>query len=116
MKKKRHYSHGEFNLFEIDGIPKGATRIYPTKEQIAKNGFIIAPSEISGNHHCVEMTDTVEFYQKDGVLYLKNTEPVNLFCVDESRHDTIEVPPSIWKGKPSKEVDHLLKLKRDVSD
>lgn len=114
--KKRHMSHGEFNLFEVDGIPDGAKRVYPTKGQISKGGFIVAPSETTGNHHCIEMDETVEFYEKDGVLYMKNTEPTSLFCVDEARHDTITVPPSIWKGKPSKEVDHLLKMKRNVAD
>lgn len=114
--KKRHMSHGEFNLFEVNDIPKDAKRVFPSKAQIAKNGFIVAPSETTGNHHCLEIKETVELYEKDGVLYMRNTEPTNLFCVDESRHDTIEVPPSIWKGKPSKEVDHLLKLKRNVAD
>lgn len=116
QKKKRAISHGEFCLFEIDEIPEGATRITPTKEQLAKNGFIVAPSETTGNHHCIAINNGVEFYEKNGTLYMRNTQPTKLFCVDEKRHDTIEIPATTWKGKAAKEVDHLRQIKRNVAD
>lgn len=115
--KRQHNGHGEYNLFKQDRLPDGAKRITLTKEQLVKGGFIVAPSETTGNHHCIKVEGAeVEFYEKDGVLYMVNKTPTELFCVDEKRHDTIEIPAGIWKGKPSQEFDHLRQMKRNVAD
>lgn len=116
MKKLRHITHGELNFFEVTGIPKGAKRIYPSKEQIASGGFILAASETTGNHHCVEVADHVEFYEHEGTIFVKNTAEAKLFCVDETRHDTVLMPKTVWKRKIKKEVDHVLKIKRNTAD
>lgn len=115
--KKRHYVHGECNLFEVDSIPVDAKKIIPTKEQLAKNGFIVAKSESVGNHHCIAVNDGIEFYEDDkGTLYMRNTKPTNIFCVHEGRHDTITIPPSTWKRKIAKQFDYLANIKREVAD
>lgn len=117
MQKKKHISHGEVNLFEVDGIPKTAKLIKPSKSQLVGKGFKIADSETTGNHHLVELAPGVEIYEDtDGTIYIRNTNPTQVSCVDVKRHDTVELPASTWKRKPSKEVDHLRQLKRNVAD
>ena len=114
---KRHISHGEVNLFEVDGIPKTAKLITPTKEQLVGKGFKIANSETTGNHNLVELAPGVTIYEDfDGTIYIRNENVTQVSCVDTKRHDTIELPASTWKRKPSKEVDHLRQLKRSVAD
>lgn len=121
MNKKRHISHGEVNLFEVDALPETAKKINPTPEQIFGLGFKIANSEQTGNHHLVKLKDaegnTIELFEdKDGTLYIRNLQPTEISCVDTQRHDTVELPASTWKRKTSKEVDHLRNIKRDVFD
>lgn len=119
QKKQRHLSHGEVNLFEIDNIPTSAKKIDPLKRPELYNNkfFIIAPSESTFNHHLVELTPGVTIWEDtDGTIYIRNENATQVSCVDTKRHDTIELPPSIWKRKPSKEVDHLRQLKRNVAD
>ncbi len=116
MEKKRHIVHGECNLFEVDGVPEGATKVIPNSSMIAGGGMIVANSETSGNHHVIEMREGVEFYEKDGTLYMKNTKPTNIKCVHEGRHDTIEMPASVWKRRIAKEFDYFTMEKRNVAD
>ena len=113
---KRHIVHGEANLFEVDSIPDGAKKLIPSSAMIAGNGLIIAESETSGNHHVIEMKAGVEFFEKDGTLYMRNTQPTTVNCVHAGRHDTVDIPPSIWKRKIAKEFDYLTMEKRNVAD
>ena len=107
----KHYSHGEVTIFETKELPKGAKKVKGDGKR-----YILADSENSGNHHCLEEKAGVDLYEKDGVLYLKNDVPVNVFCVDEARHDTITLEPSIWEIDKAKEFDYLEMMKRNVAD
>lgn len=104
------YLHGEVCLKEIDSLPKGLKRVK------SKNDYIIAPSENSGNHHCIENSKDVEIYEKDGVLFMKNNAPAKMFCVDEARHDTEIVPAGIWEVNRANEYDYLSEMVRKVQD
>lgn len=105
------YFHGEVCVKAIAELPKGLSKVEP------KSGrYIIADSETTGNHHCVEAVDAVEIYEKDGVLYLKNEVAVKMFCVDQARHDTEIVPPGIWEVNRAKEYDYLTEMVRSVED
>lgn len=117
-KKKRHIGHGECNFFEVGGIPSTAKKVKPSQDQIYNGAFFkVANSETTGNHHLVKLTEDVELYEDtDGTLYLRNLNQNEISCVDSKRHDTIELPASTWKLKPSKEVDHLTQMKRNVAD
>lgn len=117
MKKKRHISHGEVNLFEVDRIPKTAKKIKPSQQQLVGNGFIIANSETTGNHHLVKLAPGIEVYEDtDGTIYIRNTNITELSCVDTKRHDAVELPASTWKRKPAKEWDYTKEEKRNVAD
>ncbi len=116
-KKRRHFGHGEVNLFEVDSIPKTAKKIKPKASQLIGDGFIIADSETTFNHHLVKLAPGVEIYEDtDGTIYIRNTNVTEVSCVDTKRHDAIELPPSIWKRKPAKEWDYTKEEKRNVVD
>jgi hypothetical protein len=117
MKKKQYKGHGEVIFLEIDGLPDGAKKIIPNSSMITKGGLIVGQSETSGNHHCVEMVEGVEFYERDGVLYMKNTKPTKAFCsLDRARHPDVELEPKVWKIKIQKEFDLLERVRRNVAD
>ena len=108
---KRHYSHGEMNIFESTEVPEMAKLVSP------KSGkYIVADSETTGNHHCVKEAEGVELYEKDGVLYLKNSVEAEVFCVHEGRHDTITLDPGVWELEAAQEYDYLTEEKRAVAD
>lgn len=106
------YNHGEICIFESKkSIPSNAKKMKPEKI-----GYIIAPSEQTGNHHVLEAKDSVELYEKDGIMWLKTDEPVNVFCVIKERHDTITLEPGIYEIEPAKEFDYYSASKRNVAD
>jgi len=106
------WNHGELCIFE-------SNKIIPTDAKKLKGDgkkFIVAPSETSGNHHCIEEKEGVELYEKDGVMYLKADEPVDVFCVMKDRHDTITLEPGVYEIEPAKEFDYISGEKRNVQD
>ena len=104
--------HGEVCIFKTNKeIPTGAKKLKGTGK-----GYIIAPSETSGNNHMLEEKDGVELYEKDGIIYLKAEFDVDVFCVLKERHDTITLEPGIYEIEPAKEYDHLSNTKRNVAD
>ena len=120
---KRHISHGEVNLFEVDEIPTTAKKLdFSTNPNIlnlleGEQGFKIADSETTGNHHLVKLNDQIALFEDtDGTLYIRNLTPTTIECIDVTRHDTCELPPSIWKRDVSREFDHLEGLLKRVAD
>lgn len=108
----KSWSHGEMVIFQFKGeIPKDAKKM-----KASKVGYIVANSETTGNHHIVEEKEGVEIYEKEGILYLKNGVPVNVFCIMEERHDTITLEPGVYEMESAKEFDYYQMAKRNVSD
>lgn len=112
-KKLMHYSHGEVNFFQVNELPKGLIPI-----SIESDFVIVGESETHGNDHRVAVLDKekVKLYEKDGILYMQNTIPVDVYCPNIDRHSTIELPPSIWEIDKSKEYDYLTQELRNVKD
>ena len=107
----KHIVHGELNFVKTDKLPKLVKKIKP------KDGrWIVADSEVTGNHHCVKQMKGVELFEKDGVLYMRNSKPAEIFCVDVKRHDTVIAEPGVWEITPSQEFDYLTMEKRNVAD
>lgn len=108
--------HGEVIVKKVKGgIPDGAKVVKPV------NGvYIIADSETTGNHHLLEEIAGIELYEKDGMFYLKTDKPAVVKCVDEKRHDAIEIEPceegEIILFDKQQEVDHLTDEVRSVRD
>lgn len=112
MNEIKVINHGELCLFKTDGvIPAGSKKL-----KADRVGYIVAPSETSGNHHCIEEKEGVELYEKDGIMYLKADVPVDVFCVVKERHDNITLEPGVYEIEPSQEWDYLKDEKRAVAD
>lgn len=108
----KHYSHGELNFFEsLKSVPRGAKKVVPVEGK-----YIVANSETTGNHHCVEAKEGVELYEKNGIMYLKNKVPTKIFCILKERHDDIDLSPGLWEIEPSKEYDYFSDELRNVAD
>lgn len=108
---KKQLSHGEVNGFSGAVIPDGAKKVTPKR-----GDFKLADSETTGNHHMVKVIDGVEIYEKDGIIYVQNDVPTDVYCVHENRHDRITIEPGIWEFESAKEFDYLTGMKRAVAD
>lgn len=107
---KKAIIHGEAMLVE-SSLPKGA------KLKKTVNSYeIIAKSEVSFNHHVIDVVDGVEFYEKDGKLFMKNNTETQVRCVIAERHDTIVVPCGIWEIDIQQEYDPFEQRARAVRD
>lgn len=106
------YNHGELCIFKSDGsVPADAKKLKSDGKK-----YIVAPSETTGNHHCVEDKEGIELYEKDGIMYLKAEVPTDVFCVLKERHDNITLQPGVYEIEPAKEFDYLAMQKRNVVD
>lgn len=105
------YFHGEVILTKAKHIPAGCKKLNPVN-----GSYKLADSETTGNHHLLEEKEGVEMYEKDGVLYLKNNVPVDVFCAIKERHDNITLEPGVWEIDRAREHDYLTGMKRQVSD
>ena len=103
--------HGEAMIFP-SSLPKSASKINPTNSEY----HIIADSETTGNHHVIDCNDGVEFFEADGVTYMKNTKPTRVRCVHTDRHSPIELYPGVWEMSFQKEWDHFEANLRNVRD
>jgi hypothetical protein len=107
---KKAVFHGECVISKTV-LPNGVKKV-----DVKGDSYIIADSETTGNHHLVAVKDGCELYEKDGVLYLENEVETEVFCVDQSRHDTITLEPGVWKIDRAKEYDFLKDEVRRVAD
>lgn len=107
---KKTIVHGEAFIHESK-IPEGAVKI-----NVKGKYHIIAPSETTGNHHVVDITEDVEFYEKDGVLYFINESPTSVRCAIADRHDAIEIPCGEWEIGIAQEYDPFEARSRNVAD
>lgn len=104
--------HGECIPTQISELPQGLTKVQPKNDYV-----VVAESEVTGNDHRVCTKDReVEFYEKDGVLYMKNLQPVEIGCVIEERHDTCVLPTGNWKFSKALEYDPLEEVIREARD
>jgi capsule polysaccharide export protein KpsE/RkpR len=110
-KKKRMYLHGECIIKEIETLPKNLTK------RNDKDSIMIAESETVGNEHRIKVKDGIEFYEdENGILYMKNTLPTEVYCIHTERHDTIEIPQGIWEIDKAVEYDYTTRKISVVTD
>ncbi len=111
MEKKRVYLHGECIIKEIDNLPQNI------KKRNCENSIMIAESETEGNEHRIKVKEGIEFFEdENGILYMKNTMPTEVYCLHEQRHDTIEIPEGIWEIDKAVEYDYFKSEIVDVRD
>lgn len=109
--QKRVYLHGECIIKEVETLPKNLS------QREDKDSIMIAESETVGNEHRIKVKEGVEFFEdKNGVLYMRNTAPTEVYCVHTERHDTIEIPAGIWEIDKAVEYDYTTQEVRWVVD
>lgn len=100
--KKRLYFHGECVIAELRELPQNL------KARNDKDSIMIAESGTIGNEHRIKVKEGVEFFEDDnGVLYMKNTVPTDVYCLHAERHDTITLPEGLWQIDKAVEYDYL---------
>ena len=52
----------------------------------------------------------------NGVLYMKNTVPTEIYCLHTERHDTIILPEGFWQIDKAVEYDYLSAKVVNVAD
>ena len=111
--KKAQIIHGEVNFFQTAELPKGAKKV-----DVKENFFVVGESETHGNDHRVAVLDKeqVKFFERDGVLYMVNTEATKVYCPKSDRHDTVEIPAGTWEIDKAKEYDYISEMTRNVRD
>lgn len=79
--------------------------------------LIVADSETTGNHHVVDNLKGVNFFENaGGTVFMQNTEPTQIRCVIDNRHDAIELEPGTWEFGVQQEYDYYTESLRAVQD
>jgi hypothetical protein len=99
--KNKCILHGECIVFR-SSLPPNAL---PTK--VEGSYKIVADSEVTGNHHVVDVPAGVTFYEADGVTFMQNEVPTQIRCIVAERHNSIELEPGTWEFGTQKEYDYI---------
>jgi len=111
QEKKQVYLHGECIIKEIENLPENLSK------RNDKESIMIAESETVGNEHRIKVKEGVEFFEdENGILYMKNSVPTEVYCLHTERHDTIEIPEGIWEIDKAVEYDYTMQMERVVRD
>lgn len=103
--------HGEC-LITRTTLPKGLT-----EEKLTGKQVIIAESEVTGNHHVIDLKKGVTFYKdQEGNRYMKNSVPTEVKCVIADRHTAITLTPGEWAIGFQQEYDYIAEAQRNVRD
>lgn len=106
--------HGEVILIKRNKLPQGDLK---KVKKFNKESYKLADSETTGNHHLLEAKDGIELFEdSNGVLWLKNEQPVDVYCAIKERHDNKTLTPGVWEIDKAQEHDYLTGMTRKVSD
>lgn len=112
----RAYFHGEL----VVKVKKGKVPMGARKMKSVDGYYKVADSETTGNFHLLEDSQGIDMYEKDGVMYLRNSVDAKISCADQSRHDTEVIPPvdddEVIEISPAKEWDPYKKEIQAVVD
>ena len=97
---------GDVFFSKVRAIPQSVTRV-----SRSERGYIIAKGEATGHAHVID--DDIELYEKDGVLFVKTENTVE---VRHEEHRPVTLDPGIWKVGIVREYDPFLEEIRMVKD
>ena len=110
---KKTFFHGEAIINKVSKLPEGLKKV----NLFDKKSYKLVDSEITGNYHLLEAKEGVELFEdSNGVLWIKNDVPCDVFCAVQERHDNITLEPGIWEIDKAQEYDYLKDLTVKVSD
>jgi hypothetical protein len=105
--------HGECMIFG-SCIPASAVK----KDMKNKSYLIVADSETTGNHHVVDCSAGVNFFDNGGVTFMEVEEgaKATVRCLHAERHDVIEVPAGTYEFGTQQEYDPFTARMNKVRD
>jgi hypothetical protein len=112
MKTTKIKIHGECTIKRIEKIPSDAIPVTMSNASY----HIIADSETTGNHHVLDNVPGMKLFSIDDLLFAEVSTPTKVRCIQEDRHDTIELEAGIWEFGIQKEYDYLSESLRNVRD
>jgi hypothetical protein len=113
MKNNECILHGEC-IVTPGKIPNDAVLKSPNTTQ---GYMIVADSEVTGNHHVVDLFEGVQFFESPGgKLFMKNSIPTQIRCVKADRHTSIEIAPGSYEFSFQQEYDYFSEALRNVRD
>lgn len=113
MKKNECVLHGEC-IVTPSSIPNDAT---PKQPRAGSDFMIVADSEVTGNHHVVDLFEGVQFFETPaGNLFMKNSVPTKIRCVKADRHTEIDIPVGEYAFTYQQEYDYFAEALRNVRD
>lgn len=103
MKDTTLILHGECMIFS-SSIPSNVKNIKASNEKY----HIVADSEVTGNHHVVDVDSNVSLYESEnGTIFMKNEVPTQVRCLVADRHDSVTIEAGTWEFGIQKEYDHI---------
>jgi hypothetical protein len=112
--------HGEAILVKVESLPNTAKKKIPNSSEIDGKGFIIAESETTGNHHCVDLREGVSVFEDAGTLFIDVKEMTEVFnskgVLGVSGHVPIDLNQGVWKIGYAQEYDPITETRRNVAD
>ena len=112
--------HGEAILTKVDVLPEGAKKKTPSSNELDGNGFIIAESETSGNHHCVALKEGVSIFEKEGTIFIDVQEAAKVYnskgVLELSGHKSMTLESGVWQLGYALEYDPIQEMRRKVAD
>lgn len=112
MKKPKAYIHGECIITQVKSIPTDAKQ-----EKVDGNYCIIAPSEVTGNHHVIDCQEGVEFFlTRDNRRFIQNSVEASVRCLIADRHTTVNLPPGTYEIGRQNEYDYITQALQKVRD
>lgn len=106
--KHEGFQQGDVLLRKVSAIPADAKR-----RAAAGGRYVVAEGESTGHAHALVESEAVEMYGRNGVLYLKVTEPTSLV---HEEHHAQTVAPGIYEVGKVVEVDPFTEEVRSVQD
>lgn len=105
----RQIQQGDVLLQQVKQIPTGTKARTP-----GTRGHVLAEGEATGHAHVIDATEGLELREApDGTLYARITSAVEL---RHEEHQTVTVPPGVYKVGKVQEFDHFAEEARDVLD
>jgi hypothetical protein len=111
MKNNQCILHGECIVTPIDSVPAEAAQI-----ETKGNYQIVADSEVTGNHHVVDLKPGVSFFKTPDKMFMSTTVPTAIRCVKADRHTEIDIPAGNYEFGFQQEYDYFTEALRNVRD
>ena len=111
-KNSKAILHGECIITSVAALPASAVEEKDHKGQ----HVIIANSEVTGNHHVIDLHPGVTFFKAGNERFMRNTVETKVRCVVANRHTDIPIAPGVHKIGYQQEYDYFKQAKANVRD